>query len=122
MESRKTAISAVFIGLLMCASASMSMAAVNCSDAVQHLSTCLPFLLNGSPVPSHKSPCCAGVQNIYSNGVSNIQDRRRDLCECIKTAAVAYGVNDNALRTLAPDCGIQLPYTVSKNIDCNSIQ
>ncbi|GLJ04859.1 hypothetical protein SUGI_0004940 [Cryptomeria japonica] len=90
-----------------------------CGRAIQAISPCLSYLINGQSVPEKNSPCCRGVTNLYAHATSTPLIQR--VCNCIKTAASTYNLNDQALQNLAPACGLHLSFTISKNIDCSKI-
>ncbi|GLJ04860.1 hypothetical protein SUGI_0004950 [Cryptomeria japonica] len=90
-----------------------------CGRAIQAISPCLTYLINGDPVPEKNSPCCRGVTDLYAHATSTPLIQR--VCNCIKTAAARSDLNDQALQNLAPSCGLHLNFTISGDIDCSTI-
>ncbi|KAJ9176657.1 hypothetical protein P3X46_011943 [Hevea brasiliensis] len=88
---------------------------ITCAQAITTLQPCLPFLLGtaSSPNPS----CCSGVQTL--NKEANTTEIRRQLCQCIKTAAASAGVNPGNAKQLPGLCNVNLPVPIDPSVDCS---
>ncbi|KAJ4979950.1 hypothetical protein NE237_010730 [Protea cynaroides] len=94
-----------------------SEAAISCSTVVSDLTPCLSYLRSGSGKPSVS--CCSGVKKLAATATSTAD--LKTACNCIKTAAKQVNPNASAAQSLAGDCGVKLPFTVSTSTDCSKI-
>ncbi|XP_045795418.1 non-specific lipid-transfer protein 1-like [Trifolium pratense] len=93
-------------------------AALSCGQIQLTVAPCLGYLRN--PGPSVSAPCCNGLRSIYGQSKS-IADRQ-SVCRCVKGTIFGLpGINLSALSSIAPKCGINLPYKISPSINCNTI-
>ncbi|KAB5561800.1 hypothetical protein DKX38_006757 [Salix brachista] len=90
-------------------------ASIQCHTVTVALATCLGYLKSGgrSVPPS----CCKGVHNV-KNAARTTKDRR-DTCVCLKRAAGQYKVNFNFAAALPAVCKVQIPYRISRSINCS---
>ncbi|KAH7569401.1 hypothetical protein ACOSQ2_013095 [Xanthoceras sorbifolium] len=109
------ALAAVVVMAVM--SANCVQAAVTCADALTTIMPCKPFLVDGADKPS--VPCCIGVKKV-KDMASNPADRR-EICECFKKAAPGMGVDPAKAEALPGLCGVQFPFPIKPDIDCNKI-
>lgn len=92
--------------------------AVDCQTVLNDLTPCVSYLMNGgATVPGQ---CCNGVRTLF--GQAKTTPDRRTVCNCIKNAIRNIPYNSNNLNLasgLPKKCGVNLPYQISPNIDCN---
>ncbi|GLU15631.1 hypothetical protein SLE2022_321040 [Rubroshorea leprosula] len=91
-------------------------AAISCSDALNTLTICEPFLKGVSPSPG--APCCESVSKLY-NEASTTQERW-DICQCLNEAAHSFGVDPKIAKDLSPKCGFETLMPIDPDIDCNT--
>ncbi|EPS73762.1 non-specific lipid-transfer protein, partial [Genlisea aurea] len=96
-------------------------AAITCSQATNALTPCFIFVMYGG-YPSGQ--CCNGVQGIYRSATTTTD--RRGVCNCLKqvaaSAAASVGpVVLNRAQALPRQCGVNIPYPISPNINCNTV-
>ncbi|KAF5187717.1 Non-specific lipid-transfer protein, partial [Thalictrum thalictroides] len=90
--------------------------AFTCGDLAMKVMACAPYVTGFADQPSPE--CCNGVKQIKAMMVT--KDDTREMCKCLKIAASAYPkIKDAALAALPDKCGAPLPFTISKNMDCN---
>ncbi|XP_004513713.2 non-specific lipid-transfer protein A-like [Cicer arietinum] len=90
---------------------------ISCSKAIVSLEPCLPFLTGlGQPTPT--TSCCEGAQNL--NQKADTTPVRCDVCECLKGAAIKFGVNSDKTKQLPQLCNISLSFSFDPSIDCNT--
>ena len=93
-------------------------AALDCNTVTQQITSCATYLTEGTPVPQEDSSCCQGVRSLYGDATTT--DERQQICTCLKNEANNYNLNDTALQSLPSNCGLQLSFTITRNIDCSS--
>ncbi|RDX57636.1 hypothetical protein CR513_63107, partial [Mucuna pruriens] len=93
--------------------APMMVQAVTCNDVMMNLAQCLTYLMQGG-APS--AGCCGGVRNILT-AASTTADRQ-NVCNCLKTAANNYNINDNYAQALPGLCNVNVPYKISRSTNC----
>ncbi|XVE57506.1 hypothetical protein DITRI_Ditri04bG0096000 [Diplodiscus trichospermus] len=108
------ALAAVMLLLLL---APASNAAISCSDVIKDLRPCVNYLVNGSGKPP--AACCAGVSALASAASSSAD--RKAACQCIKSASKNMKPKSQLAQALPGNCGINLPVTVSPNVDCSKV-
>ncbi|KAK1697504.1 hypothetical protein QYE76_014201 [Lolium multiflorum] len=93
-------------------------AALSCSTVYSALMPCLGYVESGGEVPQE---CCGGIKNIVATA-SSTPDRRA-ACTCLKNVArgVTAGPCLSRAAGLPGRCGVQLPYKISPNVNCDSI-
>lgn len=95
-------------------------AAVTCGQVVNNLTPCVSYIVSGgNTVPVQ---CCNGVRN--QNSMAQTTPDRRTVCNCIKNAVSSSGFtysnfNLNLAAGLPKKCGVNIPYQISPNTDCN---
>ncbi|KAJ1377666.1 Plant lipid transfer protein/Par allergen [Sesbania bispinosa] len=111
---------------IMCAALSVTIPkaeAVTCGQVVNNLMPCVSYIMyGGNQVPVQ---CCNGVRNL--NGLAQTKTDRKNVCTCIKNAVGSSGFryntfNLNLAAGLPKKCGVNTPYQISPNTDCNSVQ
>ncbi|CAK9319802.1 unnamed protein product [Citrullus colocynthis] len=95
-------------------------AAVTCNQVVSSLIPCIQYVTGGG-APS--STCCYGVKQL--NTMAQTTKDRQAVCQCLKL--VVRGVKYNAQNVanaaaLPAKCGVELPYAINPNVDCNTIK
>ncbi|PAN18986.1 hypothetical protein PAHAL_3G240600 [Panicum hallii] len=93
-------------------------AALSCSTVYNTLMPCLGYVQSGGAVPR---ACCSGIQSLLSE--ARTTPDRRAICTCLKNVAAgaAGGPYISRAAGLPGRCGVSLPYKLSPNINCNSI-
>ncbi|KAG5238154.1 hypothetical protein OIU76_014671 [Salix suchowensis] len=115
MNSSSVAVMAALMMFLLLAPTSD--AAISCSDVIKDLRPCVRYLVNGTGKPP--SACCAGALALQS-AASSTADKKA-ACECIKSASKTINPNPQLALALPANCGINLPFTISPNVDCSKI-
>lgn len=106
--------------LALGASSPKAQAAVTCGQVVNNLTPCVSYIVyGGNTVPVQ---CCNGVRNL--NGMAQTTPDRRAVCNCIKNAVSSSGFtysnfNLNLAAGLPKKCGVNIPYQISPNTNCN---
>ncbi|CAK8575159.1 unnamed protein product [Lathyrus sativus] len=95
--------------------------AVPCGQVVNSLMPCVSYIMNGGSVPLR---CCDGVKGL--NNMARTPADRRDVCTCIKNAVTSSGfsysnTNLGNAASLPTKCGVNIPYRISPNTDCKSV-
>ncbi|VVA96909.1 unnamed protein product [Arabis nemorensis] len=92
-------------------------AAVSCNTVIADLYPCLSYVAQGGNVPDS---CCNGIRTL--NGQAQTSVDRQGVCRCIKSAigGVSFSSSNlnNAL-SLPAKCGVNLPYRISPNTNCD---
>ncbi|KAH7421511.1 hypothetical protein KP509_13G061000 [Ceratopteris richardii] len=92
--------------------------AISCTQVTIELAPCAGYLQGGGA----SSACCANVQQLYMQTL-NDREAKVEACNCIKGVLNSFpSVTDAQIGGLASACGVQLSFTPSRNIDCNSLQ
>ncbi|XP_004492552.1 non-specific lipid-transfer protein 1-like [Cicer arietinum] len=93
--------------------------ALPCGQVQLYVASCIGYLR--SPGPSVPAPCCNGIRTV--NSQSKTTSDRQSVCKCLKTTSLSLpGLNLPALAALPAKCGVNLPYTVTPSINCNTIK
>lgn len=89
-------------------------AEVTCGTVVARLTPCLPYVTDKGPL----GKCCDGVKSLDDMAKGTID--RQAVCNCLKAMASSYsGINFDKAAGLPKQCGVNLPYIISPNIDCS---
>lgn len=89
-------------------------AQITCGTVVARLSPCLPFVTDKGPL----GKCCDGVKGLHEMAKGTMD--RQTICNCLKSMASSYsGINLDKVAGLPKQCGVDLPYIISPNIDCS---
>nr|XP_043610665.1 non-specific lipid-transfer protein 1-like [Erigeron canadensis] len=92
--------------------------AVTCQMVVSSLTPCASYLTRGGPVPAS---CCSGINSLYS-AATTTPDRQM-ACKCMKQASgMLPGIRLDAATSLPGKCGVNIPYKISPDTDCNKVQ
>ncbi|KAL6610381.1 hypothetical protein ACP70R_040350 [Stipagrostis hirtigluma subsp. patula] len=93
-------------------------AALSCSTVYNTLMPCLAYVQSGGAVPR---ACCAGIRIIVSRAHATAD--RRAVCTCLKdvAAGAAGGPYISRAAGLPGRCGVPVPFKISPNVNCNSI-
>ncbi|RHN46671.1 putative plant lipid transfer protein/Par allergen [Medicago truncatula] len=95
-------------------------AAPSCPEVQQTLAPCVPYVTHPGPPISPPPPCCNAVKTL--NGQSKTTQDRRDVCGCLKSMMGGIpGLNLPAIASLPKDCGVDIGYIISPNMDCNKV-
>ncbi|KAF5197769.1 Non-specific lipid-transfer protein cw18 [Thalictrum thalictroides] len=92
--------------------------AFDCGDIGLKVIWCAPYLTGYEVQPSFE--CCNGVKIIKT--MLATRDDKIQICNCLKWAVTNYRspeIKDAPLAALPVKCGTTLPYTISKNMDCD---
>ncbi|TVU36645.1 hypothetical protein EJB05_18587 [Eragrostis curvula] len=95
-------------------------AAVSCATVYSNLMPCLGYVQSGSAMPTPS--CCGGIRSLLSQA-NNTPDRRT-VCNCLKNVANGASGSSNYITRAAGlpgKCGVTLPYKISANVNCNTI-
>ncbi|TVU07795.1 hypothetical protein EJB05_41164, partial [Eragrostis curvula] len=122
MKKSSTAFAGLLLSMLavqqLLAAVRAESADVVCSDLLDELSPCLGFVQGDEDVPS--SECCAGVSSLVT--AADTAAERQATCECLKSAYGQINTDLSAAQALPADCGVTLPYTISPDVDCSTIE
>ncbi|XP_020199897.2 non-specific lipid-transfer protein [Aegilops tauschii subsp. strangulata] len=103
--------------VLMLAAVPRAAVAIDCGHVDSLVRPCLSYVQGG---PSPSGQCCGGVQSLHNQAQS--KSDRQAACNCLKGIARGiHNLNEDNARSLAPKCGVNLPYHISLDIDCNSV-
>ncbi|CAN0879559.1 Non-specific lipid-transfer protein Cor a 8.0101 [Linum grandiflorum] len=92
--------------------------AITCMQVMGSLSPCIYYLVGGGEV---SAPCCDGVRALNNAAVTTVD--RRQACQCLKNAAAGVpGLQAPLARSLPGKCGVHVPYEISPDTNCNSVQ
>nr|ACG45901.1 nonspecific lipid-transfer protein 3 precursor [Zea mays] len=118
----KTTSSGIAVVLLVAMLAVQSAVAdISCSDVLNDLSPCLPFLQGKAAKPSESNnQCCDGVRTLYA--AADTRPDRQATCRCLKAAYVQVHAVLSAAQELPGDCGLSLSYNITPDIDCDKIE
>ncbi|XP_038883886.1 non-specific lipid-transfer protein 1-like [Benincasa hispida] len=98
----------------------MTEAVVTCNQVISNLNPCVQFVTGGG-APSGN--CCSGVRQLFA--LAQTTPDRQAVCRCLKSVVngVRYsGKNVANAAALPSKCGVQLPYAIDPNVDCNTIK
>ncbi|XP_060211241.1 non-specific lipid-transfer protein 1-like [Lycium barbarum] len=96
-------------------------AAISCNTVYSKLMPCLSYLMGGSKQTS-PAGCCSGIKSLYTAARTTAD--RQGVCTCLKSGAASLGssIDTNKAETLLSKCGVTVPYKISPNIDCSTVQ
>ncbi|KEH40980.1 putative plant lipid transfer protein/Par allergen [Medicago truncatula] len=92
--------------------------APSCPEVQQTLAPCGPYLIQPGPPPPPE-PCCNGVKTL--NDQARTQQDRRDVCGCLKSIVANPKLNLPAVASLPKDCGVDIGYVISPDMDCSKV-
>ncbi|WCJ27833.1 Non-specific lipid-transfer protein [Euphorbia peplus] len=96
---------------------STTQGSVTCGQVSSSLTPCLNYLKSGG-VPTIE--CCNGVKAI--NNAAQTTPDRQQACNCLKSAAKTFGVNEAFAGSLPSKCDVNIPYKISFSTNCASIK
>lgn len=105
------------LAILLLISLSGTEGAPSCSEMVNQLSPCIPYLMENQAKPS--AACCNGVK--YISKYSKKKRDREAICQCLESSAQIYPLIDLSLVSSLPkNCGlsVKLPL-ISRDFDCS---
>nr|CAH04989.1 type 1 non-specific lipid transfer protein precursor [Triticum aestivum] len=103
--------------VLMLAAVPRAAVAIDCGHVDSLVRPCLSYV-QGGPGPSGQ--CCDGVKNLHNQARS--QSDRQSACNCLRGIARGiHNLNEDNARGTPLKCGVNLPYTISLNIDCSRV-
>jgi len=110
---------AVLLAAAVAAPPAAVRAAMSCSTVYNTLMPCLPFVQMGGAMPPQ--PCCGGIRSLLAQA-NNTPDRRT-ICGCLKNVAngASGGPYVTRAASLPSKCGVSLPYKISTDVNCNTI-
>ncbi|XP_057830687.1 non-specific lipid-transfer protein 1 isoform X2 [Cryptomeria japonica] len=119
MKGKMVAFAAVaLVVVVMAVAVERGEAAITCTMVTQKMAGCVGYLQSGAGKPT--ANCCAGVKSLAQSATTT-QDRRT-ACGCLKQASSAVpNVKPNAVSSLPASCGVSLPFKISLNTNCNTI-
>lgn len=88
---------------------------VNCLSALQKMIPCQTYLVYGAPIPS--PICCQGVKDL-AEIANTSKTQRQSLCQCLKSVAQNFPINEEKSRALPNLCHVNLNIAITPNIDC----
>ncbi|CAJ2675656.1 unnamed protein product [Trifolium pratense] len=92
--------------------------AFDCEATEKSLFPCGVFIIGGSIEPS--TSCCSAVQNLKAS--TPTPDDKRNACICLKEVASHYpNIREDIAATLPQRCGVDINFTISKNMDCDNL-
>ncbi|KAK7276712.1 hypothetical protein RIF29_17857 [Crotalaria pallida] len=91
----------------------------DCVQAKTNLIPCLNYLIgHGDDAPS--GSCCNAIQGLKSS--TPTKEDRVAACECLKAAADTFhGIKEGLVASLPKQCGVDVGFTFSKDIDCRNV-
>ncbi|MED6138106.1 hypothetical protein PIB30_071177 [Stylosanthes scabra] len=96
-------------------------AAMSCDEAKSDLMPCLLYVkFGGATVPQ---ACCNGIKTVYG-GAQTTPDRQA-VCYCIVNSIKGLpfsGINVRNAAAIPKQCGVNIPYPISPNIDCSRVK
>nr|BAK05317.1 predicted protein [Hordeum vulgare subsp. vulgare] len=103
--------------VLMLMAAPRAAVALNCGQVDSKMKPCLTYV-QGGPGPSGE--CCNGVRDLHNQAQSS--GDRQTVCNCLKGIARGiHNLNLNNAASIPSKCNVNVPYTISPDIDCSRI-
>ncbi|KAL1544863.1 non-specific lipid-transfer protein 1-like [Salvia divinorum] len=97
--------------------AAVAEAEISCGTVLNHISVCIPYVTNKGPI----GKCCDGVKTL--NEAAKTTPDRQAVCGCLKNMATAYpGIDYDKTAGLPKECGVDVPYIISPDIDCSKVK
>ncbi|KAK6779497.1 hypothetical protein RDI58_021681 [Solanum bulbocastanum] len=91
--------------------------ALTCLDVSLHMTACVPYLTNLGPL----GDCCSGVKSLNLAAITTLD--RQTACNCLKAEAnIIVGFNWLKAAALPTECGVNIPYLISAQLDCATVQ
>nr|ABR18323.1 unknown [Picea sitchensis] len=91
---------------------------ISCGTVTSDLIQCVGYLTSGQGKPNPN--CCGGVKKLA--GLATTTPARRTVCNCLKKAYSQFpNVNSAAVSNLPGSCGVNLPFKISPQTDCSTI-
>ncbi|MCD7455733.1 hypothetical protein HAX54_029376 [Datura stramonium] len=91
--------------------------AVTCDTVYDGLQPCLRYVLFGGSVPTG---CCNGLESLIASATTTAD--RQSACSCVKS--LASRATDEELSRAASipgQCGADVPFEISPNVDCSKV-
>ncbi|PIA33486.1 hypothetical protein AQUCO_04100132v1 [Aquilegia coerulea] len=108
----------VFLVLLAMVQVTQADEAYTCLDIQNYMLACTAFMIGDVPRPS--LICCDNLKQVRDWGVTTKD--KRETCNCLKLAISTYQhIIDERLASMLGMCEVTLSFSLSKNMDCNSI-
>ncbi|XP_024984306.1 non-specific lipid-transfer protein 1-like [Cynara cardunculus var. scolymus] len=92
-------------------------AVLSCNAVIQTVAPCVNYLINGSEMPS--SACCSGVRALVT--ATNTTADRQAACSCLESTSQNLNLNLTLVASIPTNCGINLGFTISPDVDCTTI-
>ena len=92
-------------------------AGISCGTVISDLTPCVGYLTSGKGKPT--PGCCGGVKKLAA--LATTTPARRQVCGCLKQAYSQFqNVNSAAISALPGSCGVNLPFKISLQTNCNT--
>lgn len=110
---------AIFVVSMEMTAMQAKSAGISCGTVTSDLSQCIGYVASGIGKPNPN--CCGGVKTLAD--LATTTPARRTVCNCLKQAYSLFpNVNSAAVSALPASCGVNLPFTISLQTDCNRIK
>nr|AFD32276.1 stigma/style cysteine-rich adhesin [Lilium hybrid cultivar] len=110
--------SSVVCSLLLLAFLAGTASAITCGQVDSDLSSCLGYARKGGVIPPG---CCAGVRTL--NNLAKTTPDRQTACNCLKSLVnPSLGLNAAIVAGIPAKCGVNIPYPISMQTDCNKVR
>lgn len=106
----------ILVLMVMAYGSELGASEMSCAQAITSLLPCQPFLTGtGSSVPY---ACCDAAVALSKAAASN-RAEMKTLCNCLKQAAAAMGVNTDRAKQIPQLCNIAVPVPIDPNVNCD---
>ncbi|KAH6816028.1 hypothetical protein C2S51_020848 [Perilla frutescens var. frutescens] len=103
--------------VLVAALTPLGEAKITCGKVMARVGSCLPYVTDIGPI----GKCCDGVKSLQT--AAKTMSDRQSVCRCLKTMAASIaGINLNKAAGLPKECGVNIPYVISPDIDCSKVK
>ncbi|KAF5200442.1 hypothetical protein FRX31_009970 [Thalictrum thalictroides] len=89
--------------------------AITCPGVGPMVRSCMNYLVGITDNLSRI--CCGRMWKIKTMMVTT--DDKRQMCNCLKRTASGQKIKEAAIAALPARCGLLLPFTISKNMNCD---
>ncbi|XP_047975670.1 non-specific lipid-transfer protein 1-like [Salvia hispanica] len=97
--------------------AAVAEAEITCGTVLSHISVCIPYVTNKGPIGA----CCNGVKSL--NDAAKTTPDRQAVCNCLKNMATSTpSIDYGKAAGLPKECGVDIPYIISPDIDCSKVK
>lgn len=117
MAGKIKPLSAILIiaALLVAVEGGAEEATVYCYTVGAMMFPCVPYITDKGPM----GRCCDGIKLLHESTTTTAD--RQVACECLKKLANEYpnDINFEKAAGLPKECGVDIPYVISPDIDCS---